>query len=530
MCSATAKQQRFSGGFVRQFEIVLGLVVVATVVAAFAERFRAPAPSLLVLAGLGIGLIPGVPAVQLSPHVVALGILPPLLYAAATDVAVGELMSVIRPVVALAVGLVAVTAFLVAATTHAVFGTVTLATGFVLGAVLASTDPIAVSALARRLRLPPRLLALVQGESLLNDATSLVLFQVAVGLVTASDRPDPLRVTWQFARLGGGGALVGLVAALLVRQLRRRVHDPIIDTVIALLTPYAVYVVATLLGTSGVTAVVLAGLRLGERERALELSRGRTRLQIATVYGVVQFLLESVVFAVIGLQLPTLIRGLPSGDRSFVAGGLAVVGVVLAARAVWVYPASYLPYLLGRVLGRSRADLPGWQVPTVISWVGTRGVVPLAAALSIPETVAGGAPFPHRDLLLVLTTSCILITLVVQGLTLAPLVSGLGIAETPAARDRDEALARQAMLQTALNHLDLVAAEAAPEFVTGALREELERRGVRDEPAYRAVRRDLLAVEAAELLRLRDEGKISEAARRRVQRELDVQEAALEED
>jgi Na+/H+ antiporter len=547
---------------VRSFEIVLGLVVAATIVAALAERLRAPAPSLLAIAGVVIGSVPGVPGVQLSPQLVALGVLPPLLYAAATDVAVTELVPVLGSVVALAVGLVGVSAVAVAVVTHAVFPQVPLALGFVLGAVLASTDPIAVSALARRLHLPPRLLALVQGESLLNDATSLVLFRVAIGLATAGTSASVLGVSVQFLRLGGGGALIGLAAALLGRQLRRRVDDPVLETVMALVTPYAVYVAAEALGTSGVTAVVLAGLQLGRRERTLDLSSGPTRLQIANVYAVVQFMLESVVFAVIGLELPMMVRRLSGEDRRFVVGALLLVAVVIGVRVLWVYPTSYVPHLRDRLRRRGHdgssaadTDTPRWQVPTVICWVGTRGVVPLAAALSIPLTVRSGAPFPHRDLLLVLTTSCILTTLVVQGLTLEPLVRRLGVLENPANRAREEALARHAAARAAMARLEeLCDLGAAPEVVTARLRQELQPRldraqsaldATRDQPpaaekppselqdgdfTYRAVRRDLLAAEATELFRLRDAGLIGEAVRRRIQRLLDIQEAELGED
>jgi len=545
---------------VRGFEIVLGLVVIATIVAALAERLRAPAPSLLALAGLAIGIIPGVPEVQLNPQLVALGVLPPLLYAAATDIAVSELLPVLRSVSVLAIGLVAASAAAVGLTAHAVFPQVPLATGFVLGAILASTDPIAVSALARRLHLPAPLLALVQGESLLNDVTSLVLFRVAIGIAVLGTGASVLGSVASFARLGAGGALVGLAAAVVSRALRRRVHDPVLETVIALVLPYAVYVTAESLGTSGVTAVVFAGLQLGRRAGELEMSSGRTRLQIAIVYSVIQFLLESVIFAVIGLQLPTLVRRLSGDDRHFVLGSLAIVAVVIGVRVLWVFPTAYVPHLLRRLryrgprFGPDPLARPRWQVPAVICWVGTRGLVPLTAALSIPLTIRSGAPFPHRDLLLVLTSSCILITLVVQGLTLAPVVRRLGVTEDPDERRHEEAVARHDAARAAMARLDeLLDLEAVPEVVIVRLREELQHHMRRTEAAaqaaavgpvatdgststsqaatelvYHAVRRDLLAAEAAELLRLRAAGSITEAVRRRIQRSLDTRESELE--
>ena len=552
----------------RAVEIVLGLVALAAVVATVAARLRAPAPSLLVLAGLGVGLLPGVPAVEVSPEIISLVVLPPLLYAAATDVAWPELRAVLRPVLVLAVGLVAVTAAAVALVVHWLVPQVPLAAGLVLGAVLASTDPVAVSALARRLRLPPRLLALVQGESLLNDATSLVLFRVAVAVtVAAAGSVGPLEVAWQFVWLGGGGALVGLVVAIGVEQLRRRTEDAVLEAVMALLTPYAAFVLAEVLGASGVTAVVLAGLWLGAR--SVRLSSGPVRLQIETVYAVVVFVLESVVFAVIGLQLPALVRALPVGERGFVWVALALTGVLLVTRVAFLYPVARLPGLLRVRWRRTEPEPPAeqasWRGIAVAWWAGTRGVVPLAAALSIPLTVDDGGPFPERDLLLVLATSCIILTLVVQGLTLQPLVRRLGVTDDPVRSEREEAVARLAVAVAARARLaELLDLDAAPPAVADRLLHGLDQRVERsrirlsrlqpaddeaprppagaaaarppagDEPstgrAYRELRRDLLAVETAELMRLRDSGTISEGVRRRVQRALDLEEAGLGED
>ena len=449
----------------------------------------------------------------------------------------------IGAVSALAVGLVAVSAVAVAFVVHAIFPDVPLAAGFVLGAVLASTDPVAVSALARRLRLPPRLLALVQGESLLNDATSLVLFRVAV-TAAAAGAVSIGGAAAQFVRLGAGGALVGLGLAFLVGQLRRRTDDAVLETAISLLTPYTVYVVAEAFGTSGVTAVVVAGLYLGQR--AVELTRGSVRLRISGVYDVVVFLLESVVFAVIGLELPTLVREMPGPDRNFAGGAIAVTAVALLTRLLWIYPAGYLPRLLGRA-PQLDAPAPTWRVLAVATWAGTRGVVPLAAALSIPLTIDSGAPFPHRDLLIVLAISCIILTLVVQGLTLEPLVRRLGVTEDRTRAREEEAVARHAVATAALGRLDeLLDLDAAPPAVLERLRQGLEARVGRTReqldlgpvaipaeprtgPTYRRLRLDLLAVETARLLSLRDEGRISEDTRRKVQRSLDHEEAGLSE-
>ncbi len=528
-------------------EIVLALVMMAVIVATAARRLGAPAPSLLVIAGLLVGLLPGVTSVQIPPDVVGLLVLPPLIYAAATDVAVTELLGVLRPVLVLAVGLVAVTAIAVAATLHWIDPQVSLAVAFVLGAVLASTDPVAVSALARRLHLPPRLLALVQGESLLNDATSLVLFQVAVGVVAAGTAGSVLGIAGQFLLLGAGGALVGLASAFVAERLRRMTDDAVLATVLALLTPYVVFALAAAVHTSGVTAVVVCGLRLS-RSRD-HVTRGPVRVQIAHVYAVVVFLLESVVFALIGLELPALVNRLSAADRDFIPIALAVTAVVVATRALWIYPTGYLPRL--RRNHRRDTDSPPWQALAVLSWAGTRGVVPMAAALAIPLTTDAGQPFPERDLLLVLATSCIILTLIVQGLTLEPLVRRLRIGQDPAALDRELAEGRHAAALAALERLDeLDDAGDEPPDILDRLRRDTEARvattrtqlAKMDSPdgtahpagsigskglAYRRLGIDLLAAESDRLNQLRDQGRISEDTRRALQHGLDLAEARL---
>ena len=530
-------------------EIVLGLLVLASAVATFAERLSVPAPSLLVLAGLVVGLLPGVPDVHVTPQLVSLVVLPPLLYAAAVDVVITDLRAVVRPVAVLAVGLVAASAVVVAAVVHLVAPEVSLQVGLVLGAILASTDPVAVSALARRLQLPPRLLALVQGESLLNDATSLLLFRVVVSGVVAGHLAGPVGFGLRFLGLGVGGAAIGIGCACLVRLLHQRTDDPVIESVISLITPYAIFVAAEVAHTSGVTAVVFGGLYLGRRR--YQMSRGPARLRITTIYDVVVFLLESAVFAIIGLELPGLVRQLPSNEHSFVLVALAVTATLLAARVIWVAGATFLPGLFEP--SDERAVRPRrLRVIAVTSWAGTRGVVPLAAALSVPLTTASGAPFPHRDLLLLLATICTAITLVVQGLTLRPLVRASGLVDDPQVRTREEAVARHAALAAALGRLEELreldaASPAAVEWLSREFTDRVERAESRlraaeaREPGadhdaattseeMRQIRRELVNVESARLLELAQAGVISEPVRRRVQRMIDLEEARSTED
>ncbi|HWC34547.1 MAG TPA: Na+/H+ antiporter [Mycobacteriales bacterium] len=524
-------------------EIVLGLVVLASAVTTFAERLGVPAPSLLVLAGLGVGLIPGVPAVHVTPEIVSLVVLPPLLYSAAVDVVVTDLLTVIRPVAMLAVGLVVASAVAVAYVAHWVTPEIDVQVGLVLGAVLASTDPVAVSALARRLNLPARMLAVVQGESLLNDATSLLLFQVVVTGVAADHFGGAGSITLRFIELGVGGAALGITCAVGVRMLHERINDPVLEAVIAILSPYAIYVVAQVAHTSGVTAVVFGGLYLGRRR--YQILQGPSRLRITQIYDVVVFLLESAVFAIIGLELPGLVRDLPRGEHDFALVAAALTATLLVARLLWVTGATFLPGLLDASGTQSHRRS---RVVAVVSWAGTRGVVPLAAALSIPLTTKSGAAFPHRVLLLVLTSTCTAITLVVQGLSLRPVVQRAGVVADPQVRTHQEALARHAALAAAMGRLqelqDMEAASsAAVEWLTREFRDRLERaesvlRGLEQTEAdheqrttvatreeMRSLRRELIAVETSRLHELVEAGQISESVRRKVQRMLDLDES-----
>jgi CPA1 family monovalent cation:H+ antiporter len=522
----------------RGVETILFLVVLGTVVAAFAGRLRIPAPSLLVIAGLVIGLLPGVPSVRVSPDAVSLVVLPPLLYAASEELPWRELRAVWRPVIILAVGLVLASAAAVAAVAGAVAG-IPASLAFVLGAVLASTDPVAVSALGRRLSLPPRVQALVQAESLFNDGTSLVLFQIAVSFAVAGTAGQAvggvvLHGAARFLILTLGGAAAGGVLAAGAVLLRRRVTDPVLETVIALVTPYAAYVLGAALHVSPVLAVIVAGLVTGGRRD--RITTAQSRIQLHSVYQTVIFLLESVVFSLIGLQLPTLIRGL-SGSPAWLADALAVTGTLMVIRMLWVFP------LYAIIQRRGGARRPSWPVPAVVSWAGTRGVVPLAAALSIPLTTASGTPLAHRDLVLVIAIAAIVISLIVQGLTLGPLVRVAGIAR-PADERQEEAVARLRLAEAALGRLDELAVDgsASDEAIDQArttLQARIGRARARvddnqtagpDGLTDRELRRALNAAEHAELARLYDDGTIAAAIRQRLQRSLDLEATRLSDD
>ena len=515
-------------------ETILFLVVLGTVVAAFAGRLRVPAPALLVIAGLAVGLLPGVPPVRVAPDVISLVVLPPLLYAASEELPWRDVRAVWRPVSVLAVGLVLASAGAVAAVTVAV-AAVPVSMAFVLGAVLASTDPVAVSALGRRLSLPPKVQALVQAESLFNDATSLVLFQIAVSVAVTGTAGTTaagllLHGAGQFAVLAAGGAAAGAVIAAGVIAVRR-VTDPVLETVLALITPYAAYVLGVTLHVSPVMAVIVAGLAIGARRE--RITTAATRLQLHSVYQTVIFLLESVVFSLIGLQLPALIRAL-SHAEAWPAEALAIAGTLIATRILWVFPLSAVTQR------RSGTRRPSWAVPAVVSWAGTRGVVPLAAALSIPLTTAGGAPLARRDLILVLATAVIVVSLIVQGLTLEPLARFAGIAQ-PATARHEETIARLRLAEAGLARLDELAdSDAAPDAVIDRVRASLQARightqaridgTPPPEPGgltERELRRDLITAENTELTRPYQDGTVSAATRQRLQHDLDLETTRL---
>ena len=406
-------------------EVVLALVLGASLVTAVAAKSRAPAPSLLVIAGLLVALIPGVPVPRLTPDLVLFVVLPPLLSSAAEEQNVRALRAQWKPVTFLAVGLVIISAALtalVAAPLLHVSGPV----AFVLGTILASTDPVAVTALARQLRLPERLESIIQAESLANDATSLVLFSLGLGLVADGGGIRPGHLVLQLFQLAGGGALAGAAVSLVAAVARRRTGDPIAQTVLALVTPYAAYVAAEAIGAGGVTAVVVAGVITGEfvnRRMASEV-----RVQLRAVNGTIVFLLETVIFALIGLQIPDLVRAVSGGVSSWLLPAVVLAVTLVVIRFLGVAPLAFF-----NSSGRDPAGPSALQTSLVATWAGTRGVVPLAAALSLPLTIASGAAFPARNLVLLVAAGVVVLTLTVQGMTLAPLTHRTGVPSPPTA-------------------------------------------------------------------------------------------------
>lgn len=518
------------------FDVLL-LVAAAVGIAAAARRWGLSAPLLLVVAGLLGSLLPALPAYVLDPDLVLLGILPPLLYAAALDASWVGLRAHVRPVALLSVGLVLFTAAAVGVVADLLVPGLGLAAAFALGAIVAPPDAVAATAVGRQVGLPRRLLTVLGGESLLNDATALTAYRVALGAV-ASASFSLVDAAAEFVLAALGGTAVGLVLAVAAHEVLRRLGDPLVENAATLLLPFAAFLAAEQAHLSGVLAVVVAGLYIGHRApRTLSYA---TRLQATAVWRVVGFLLESVVFLLIGLQLRTVLAALQEYGVGELAGyALAVNATVLLARVVWVFPAMYLPGFVSRRV-RERDPAPPWAWVAVLSWAGMRGVVSLAAAYALP------AGLPARDLVLFLTFTVVTLTLLLHGATLASVIRWLGVATDETMADRlAEAQATHSAHRAAQRRLDEVlrgSGADVPADVVTRLRElaELrshtawERLGRADletpSAAYRRLRREMLHAEREEYVRLRDERRLDDEVLRRVQHDLDLEEAMLARD
>jgi Na+/H+ antiporter len=527
---------------VNQIESLIFLLGAAALLTQLARILKVPYPVFLVLGGLAISLVPGLPDVEIPPEVIFLVFLPPLLNAAAFFSSPRDLRAHLRPILLLAIGLVLVSTFGVAALAHWVIG-LPWAAAFVLGAILAPTDPVAAEAVFRRLGVPGRVGTVVGGESLINDGSALVAYRVAVAAVLTGTFS-----VWEagldFLLVGGGGVILGLILARVVLPLWARVREPSIFIALSLLTPYAVYILAEeVLHVSGILAVVSYGLYRGWRDPWL-FPDASTRLQNISFWGVLVFLLEALLFVLIGQQLPSILDGLGEYTVAQVLlYAVLVYGAVLGMRFIWFFSTPTLHPVFDRLL-RDRYLRAPWQERLVMSWSGMRGAVSLAAALAVPLTTEAGAPFPDRDLILFLTFSVILATLVLQGLTLGPLIGRLRLRGDEEAATLAELKARLEGARAALRRLEqLCAEEQISSDSEERMREHYEERirryedgieagGKTEEYAessatWRGRRRELLAAEREAIVSLRDEGEISPEVMRRVIRDLDLEESRI---
>jgi CPA1 family monovalent cation:H+ antiporter len=519
-------------------ELFVGLLLAVAGLGLLARKLKIAYPILLVLGGLALGVIPGLPNVRLHPDLIFLFFLPPLLFPAALFTSWRDFRANLRPILLLAVGLVLFTTAAVGLLAHYVIG-LPLAAGFVLGAIVSPPDAIAAAAIAERLSVPRRIVAILEGESLVNDATALVAYRFAVAAV-ATGSFSLTHASSQFFIVSIGGIAIGLSVGWMAAWFHRQVDDAPIEVTVSLLTPFVAYLAAERLHVSGVLAVVTAGLFLGWRTP--EITTSTTRLQAGPFWNMVEFLLNGFVFILIGLELPDSLRS--QGGHSLpelVWYGLVISLAVVLIRILWVFPATYLPRLLFKGI-RARDPYPGWQHVTVVAWTGMRGVVSLAAALALPLTLRSGAPFPGRDLILFLTFCVILATLVLQGLSLPFLIRWLGIKDDRAS-EKEERDARLKANRAALLRLNQTA-ERDPAKVDALqrLRIEYEDR-IRqlesyepekaDSPShlfsseYEALSYEGLQIERDMILRLRNESVINDEVLRRIQRDIDFAEARL---
>lgn len=533
---------------------VFALVIGAVTVAGLSRRLNVSAPILVVLVGLAVSFVPGIPDYELDPELVLVLFLPPLLYSAALESSYVGFRANLRPIGLLSIGLVIVTTLAVGYVVHWTTD-LPLAVSFVLGAIVAPPDAVAATAVGRTLGLPRRMLTILGGESLVNDGTALTAYRVGLAAVLGGG-VSLLAGFGAFLIAMVGGVAVGLVLAPVFHWLRQRLVNPVQENVLSVVTPFVAYLAAEelhygeLYGASGVLSVVVVGLYLGHRESETSFA---ARLQARAVWKMVDLLLESVVFALIGLQLRTVLEALREGDGYTPATlawyAVVTVGVVVAIRILWVFPATYLPRRLSPRI-REREPAPPWTSPAIVSWAGMRGVVSLAAAFAIPEVLDDGAPFPGRDLVLYLTFCVVLGTLVLQGLSLPWLIRRLGVVGQESYGDNlAEADAQQRAIRAALERLDALVAEedpGPPHGVEDRLRSWAEARQLgawerlgggsgpdgRETPmvVFRRLRREMLVRERDVFVELRDSGRIDDEVLRRVMYELDLEEAMLQRD
>ena len=524
--------------------LVLGLLVAVVALAIIAPRLHIPYPILLVLGGLLLGFVPGLPRFTLDPDVVFLLFLPLLLSSSAWQTSWRDFHANLRPISLLAFGMVLLTTIVVAVVVHVLIPGLPWAVAFVLGAIVSPTDAVAATAIAQRLGIPQRIVTILEGESLVNDATGLVAYRFAVAAVVTGVFSLG-EASLQFVVVSVGGIALGLVAGWGLSYVHRWLDNPPLEITVTLVTPFAVYLLGEeVLHVSGILAIVTTGLYL--TWRAPTFFSSGTRLQAEAVWEILIFLLNGLVFILIGLQLPGILAILNTtiARRSpilLVWDAALVSLIVILVRLVWAFTQALLPRLLSRRL-RERDPYPGWRSVVLIGWTGMRGAVSLAAALALPEVTANGAAFPERAFVIYLTFGVILATLVVQGLSLPLLIRGLGLHDDGAS-ERQETQARLTAAQAALARLDELASqdevsresaqhlrkhyEAQVRSLTKRFKKAANEPGEDHAMTYQRLQREALQAERSAVIGLRNQGEINDEVLRRIERELDLEEQRL---
>jgi CPA1 family monovalent cation:H+ antiporter len=522
-----------------KFQIFLILLAVLAGTTLLARRINVAPAILLMVAGIALAFVPGMPVVELPPEIVLLMVLPPLIYSASVAMSWREFKSNLRPIILLAVGCVIFTAFMVAAATHYLIG-LPWSVGFLLGAIVAPPDVVAPLAIARKLGMPRRILIVLEGEGLANDATALILYRFAVAAISTGLFSLP-KATGTFAVIVVCEILFGLAIGWLSLRARHRTRDPQIEITLSLLTPYLAFWIPEHLGGSGVIATVACGLYMSWNGPLL--ISAATRLQGIFFWDLVIFLVEGMLFLLTGFQMRQVFeksKAFPLQEIMFTTA--LVVVIVIIARFAWVYPAVYLPRVLSKRL-RERDPAPSWRVTFVLGFTGVRGAVSLAAALALPLALPGGEGFPYRDMILFVAFGVIFITLVGLGSSLPLVVRWLGLAgdgrKEYIAEHESEIAARREALHAALKSLDAITddRELSDEVVkllrarhdirSNQLPDSLDPNGHDISAAGTALTRELIASERVFIHALLRDGKITDETRRRIERDLDLEEASL---
>ncbi|MEO6022050.1 MAG: Na+/H+ antiporter [Burkholderiales bacterium] len=514
--------------------LIIALMLCGVGLAWLALRLRIPYPIALTLGGIALGFAPGLPKLPLDPNLILVIFLPPILYPAALLTSWRDFSRAIRPISFLAIGLVITTTLLVGIALKFLVPDIPWAVAFTFGAIISPPDAVAATAILGRMKLSRRTVTILEGESLVNDATGLVLYKFAVA-AALSGAFSPIAATGQFIGVALGGIIIGAAIGYLFVVLHRQLHDALIEIMLSLTLPYTAYLLAETLHVSGVLAVVAAGLL--RARHAPEVFSAETRLLGRSVWNLIVFVLNCVIFIMIGLQLPSILSALGHYSwQDLLWWGCAISIVAMAIRMVWVFPSAYIPRLLSKRI-RNREDRPPWQLVTLIGWCGMRGIVSLAAALALPVAGADSTAFPYRDLIIFLTFCTIVATLVLQGLTMPPLIRWLKIGGDWRTYD-EERKARAQIAQAALRTFDEYTQEhSIPHTSVERLREEYQQRleslhptrllQTTQQDTLHHLRLVLIGAQRKELIKQWKLQKIGDETLHEIEHELDLEEQRL---
>ena len=523
--------------------ILLFLVLLVAGLTTLAQRFKIPYPIVLFIGGVVLSLLPHLPQIALNPDVVFLVVLPPLLFIGGFNTSWRDFHHNIVSISMLAFGLVGFTVFGIAVGTTWLIPGFDYRVGAVLGAVVSTTDAIAATAIAKRLGLPRRIVDVLEGESLVNDASGLLALQFAVALVVAGRRPGPGLAMLELLWLVAGGIAIGLFSAFVIHRVSLEITDSPVEITLSLATPYLAYLAAEGIHASGVLSVVVCGLYLGRKNS--EIMSINARIESTAVWKVLEFGLNGIVFILMGLQLRLILSGIH--DRSvgqLVRYGVTFAILVIVLRIIWVYPGAAIAYRIRRHLLHQTEPLPGRKQIFIVAWTGMRGVLALAAAISLPTVLENGDPFPQRNFIIFLTFCVIFATLVLQGLTLPAMIKKLGLA-VGGENNMEERQARLVILNTVLDYLKDLSRQAKSDHA--AIYQDMTRHyqiratlieagGEQMQPEReialaryeRNLTQELRALERSTAVILRNEDKINDELLRTIERELDLTEARFQ--